>query len=60
MSILGKAIQMGAAKLGKDYQGTYEQYLGGISVPQEKLQKSIKLGKLKNGGKVKKNGRRKK
>jgi hypothetical protein len=60
MSILSKAIQLGSTKLGKDYQGTYEQYLGGISVPQEKLQQQIQLGKMKNGGKVKKNGRRKK
>ena len=61
MSALNKAIVMAAKAAGKDPQQEYQKFLGGVSIPQEKLFPVVSRGGMKYGGSVKKkNGNRKK
>ena len=60
MSALNKAIVMAAKAAGKDPQQEYQKFLGGVSIPQEKLFPVVSKGGMKYGGSVKKNGNRKK
>lgn len=60
MSALNKAIIMAAKAAGKDPQQEYQKFLGGVSIPQEKLFPVVTKGGMRYGGSVKKNGRRKK
>lgn len=48
--VVGKLIGMGAARLGKDPQATYEDVLGGISIPQDKLSRGLITSGVKKGG----------
>lgn len=60
MSALNKAIVMAAKAAGKDPQQEYQKFLGGVSIPQEKLFPVVSKGGMKYGGSVKKHGNRKK
>ena len=61
MSALNKAIVMASKAANKDLQTEYQKFLGGVSVPQEKLFPYVQSSKMKYGGSVKKkNGNRKK
>lgn len=51
---------MAAKAAGKDPQQQYQKFLGGVSMPQEKLFPVVASGGLKYGGSVKKHGNRKK
>lgn len=60
MSAINKAVVMAAKASGKDPQQEYTKFLGGVSIPQEKLFPLVQSGKMKYGGSVRKHGSRKK
>jgi hypothetical protein len=61
MSAINKAIVIASKAANKDLNEEYQKFLGGVSIPQEKLFPYVQSGKMKYGGSVKKkNGRRKK
>ena len=48
--VIGQLLGVGVSKLGKDPQATYEDVLGGFSIPQDKLTKGIITTGIKKGG----------